>query len=781
MPRFLIAIACFTILAGTTRADPPGLTYLFPAGGQRGTKVTFRAGGLCLYDRCGFALLGPGVTAERELKRTRTVFFEGPILPLPESQRQENYPKDMLGTLTIAPDAPLGKRNAVAWTAEGGASGPVFIVGDLPEIVEREIAGDVVAEPAKLPVTINGRIFPHEDVDEWSFPLPAGAVLSAEVVAEKLGAPLLPRLTALDGAGRRLAESGWSAGNTDARLQFTAPKSGVYRIRIEDARFAGGPEYVYRLTLTAGPHVDSIYPLGGRRGSTTKFELRGANLPHANVALVLPARAPGESLHAFEFGGAKVMPVRIDLDDLPELLEAEPNDESKSRDPFGPPFVANGRIERPGDVDAWPVKLQKGKSYEFDLRARRLDSPLQPVLALLDDQGKEITRSDALEQNAVDSKIAYNASADGIFWLRVHDRFRKRGGPDFSYRLRAAEPAMQSPDFHVTFKPEVIAVERGKFTMVKCECQRLGGFAGPIALRAVGVPSGVSVKPVSIAAKDRTAELRFEASPEALLCGSIIRIEATADVAGKNVTKPAMVTPTSRQAAFDQALLVVAVKPPFVLKSDYVLSPAPRGAVYRKRFRIERTNFTGPLEIRLADRQARHLQGVTGPVLTLAPEVKEFDYPISLPPWMETGRTCRVCVTAVGSIRDRDGNEHKVSFSSVEQHMQMIVVVEPGRLGIELERSSARIMPGGSAAVKVRIARGQGLNGPVQLKANLPEHWHGVQVDQVSIPANQSAATVTLRFATDARGPFSSPLIIRATLLEHGDLITAEAKLELIR
>src|SRR5262245_2650401 len=96
------------MIATTAKADPPVASYIFPAGGQRGQSVAVRVGGLNLNSRCGFELLGIGVTADRELKRTSSVWFEGPMIPQPESQQQEDYPKDMAGTIRIAPDAALG-------------------------------------------------------------------------------------------------------------------------------------------------------------------------------------------------------------------------------------------------------------------------------------------------------------------------------------------------------------------------------------------------------------------------------------------------------------------------------------------------------------------------------------------------------------------------------------------------------------------------------------------------------------------------------------------------
>src|SRR5260370_5506518 len=89
-------------------ANPPVAAYIFPAGGQRGTAVPVRVGGLFLHEKCGFDLRGKGLSTSRELTRTDRLWFEGPLLPLPESQQQEDYPADMLGRVEVAKDAPPG-------------------------------------------------------------------------------------------------------------------------------------------------------------------------------------------------------------------------------------------------------------------------------------------------------------------------------------------------------------------------------------------------------------------------------------------------------------------------------------------------------------------------------------------------------------------------------------------------------------------------------------------------------------------------------------------------
>src|SRR5437879_4638339 len=133
-------------------ANAPVASYIFPAGAQRGTKVNVRVGGLFLYQKCGFEMLGLGITAPSQLTSTKTTWFEGPILPLPDSQRQEDYPRDMAGTIAVSTDAPLGVRYWRLWTSQGATASMKFIVGDLPEIVEGEIDGDPIPVPVKLPV-----------------------------------------------------------------------------------------------------------------------------------------------------------------------------------------------------------------------------------------------------------------------------------------------------------------------------------------------------------------------------------------------------------------------------------------------------------------------------------------------------------------------------------------------------------------------------------------------------------------------------------------------------
>src|SRR5262245_3317492 len=507
-PFLLVLSLCALCLCGSLlRADSPVASYIFPPGGRRGTSVDFRVGGLFLHQTCSFEMLGPGVTAVKQLQRTNTVWFEGPLLPLPDSQQAEDYPKDMAGHVDIATDAALGERSCNVWNSQGATPAMKFIVGDLPEVIEEETAGDPVPVPVTLPVTINGRIFPREDIDVWSFDLHKGQTVCAEVYAARLGSPLDSHLEILDPQGHVIAENDDAFG-ADSFVRFTAAADGKYAARIHDINARGGQAFVYRLTLTADPRVDRVYPLGGRRGSTVKVELAGQGVPAEPVSVALPADGPRDYPHWLTIGDRSTNTFLLDLDDLPEYTESEPNDDPASVKPLELPAMANGRIERPGDVDYWGLSAHKGEVLEFELRAARLGSPLRGVLAVCDSTGKELARAQA-GGPTLDPLLRFTAPADGHYVVRVTDQFRSRGGPEYGYRLRLTPPP--PADFRLHLAADALTLPRGSQAKLKVQAERVGGHAEPIAVTVEGLPAGVSVPPVTIAPNQKEVEINFKA------------------------------------------------------------------------------------------------------------------------------------------------------------------------------------------------------------------------------------------------------------------------------
>ena len=109
---------------------------------------------------------------------------------------------------------------------------------------------DAVPVEVRLPVTINGRIFPRGNVDAWSFQAMPNRSVTCAVRAARLGSPLDAHVQVFDPRGRVVAES-TSADGPDPVVHFVPTTEGRYQVRIQDVNGQGGPAFVYRLTLTA--------------------------------------------------------------------------------------------------------------------------------------------------------------------------------------------------------------------------------------------------------------------------------------------------------------------------------------------------------------------------------------------------------------------------------------------------------------------------------------------------------------------------------------------------
>jgi hypothetical protein len=762
--RTLVGAAVCLLAAAPLRANPPEAQYLFPAGGQRGTKFQVKLGGVFLYKECPWEVLGPGVTAGPRLKSVPTRWFEGPLLPIPESQRAEDYPKDLAGEIAIAKDAALGFRYARVWNSQGATPSLKFVVGDLPEVVEEEIDGDPVPVRVTPPVTINGRIFPRGNIDEWAFEATKGQTVRCEVMAARLGSPLDARLEVLGPDGKRLGENDDTFG-ADPLVAFTALADGVYRVRITDTRAEGGQAFVYRLTITTGPHVDSVFPLGGKRGSKVAVHLTGQSVPAAPQEILLPADKSPDFLHTFEIAGQRTNVVRLELDDLPEHIVV-------AKEPIALPAVLNGRIAKPGQVDAWIWTATKGETFEFDLRAARLGSPLDGVLTLHDAAGKEVARAEATVAQP-DPSLVFTVPADGTYTVRVQDRLRSRGGAAFAYRLRVAPP---QPDFQLSLAADAVTVPRGGQGKLKVQCDRLGGFKEPITLTVTGLPDGVTAAPAALAPGQAAAEITLKADATSRIATARLTVKGTAKVGERT----AAARGPRGEWTPDTVLVAVALPTPFKIKGVYDMGFAARGGPHQRVYKIERNGYDGPIEVSLADKQARHLQGVTGPTITVPAGATEFTYTAQLPPWMELGRTCRVCVMGVATVKDQGASEHVVSFSSVNQNEQLVAVVGPGKLALELDRAAVAVAKDKPAVLTVTVKRAADLTGPVRVEMVLPAHVHGLTAEATVIPAGKDRGELRLVVADGWRGPPNMPLTVRATVLHEGHAVVAEAKVEVV-
>ena len=276
-----------------------------------------------------------------------------------------------------------------------------------------------------------------------------------------------------------------------------------------------------------------------------------------------------------------------------------------------------------------------------------------------------IAQNDDAEKGQADSRLAFKTPADDRYAVRIRDRFTSRGGPHLAYRIYVTPTSgTPAPDFALHIPADALTVPRDGQSKLKLKVERRG-ISGAIALEIKGLPTGVAVENTSIPENKNDVELLFKADSTAKIQASRVTIMGTAQTGEHTLTRNAILpTLAPDDIVMDHLLLAVAMPTPFKVVGEFESRYAARGSTFLRHYRIDRGSFAGPITISMAERQVRHLQGVTGPTIVVPPGVSEFDYPIKLPPWMEIGRTSRTAVMAVGEVVDADGVKYPVSYTS---------------------------------------------------------------------------------------------------------------------
>ena len=752
----------------------PRALYIFPAGAQRGTTVQTKIGGQYLYESAHFSMVGRGVTAPESIEETNTVWFEGPMLRKPLSNKGDDYPTDYAAEIKLDADAPLGLQHWRVWTSQGVTPAKVFVVGDLPEVIEEEIEGIPIPTPVELPVTINGRIFPREDVDVWTFEAEVGSSYELDLRARTLGSPLDARLILYDPTGRRVDEDIGST-DTDPRIQFTAETSGTYRARVDDIKSSGLQAYVYRLSISKSKHVDWLYPLGGRRGDQVQFQVGTGESTETFVAK-LPEAGPRDHRQRFRRGESVTNEMLLRVGNDPEYIEKETDEIHLTSGAAAAPSVLNGRISEPGDIDTWAFQATKGKKLHLGVEAVRLGSPLDSVLVVTDSDGKELGRADDVG-GETDANLQFDPPADGVYRVQISERFRSRGRPEFAYRLTISPPT--TPDLSLTLGTDGVRLYRGAKTNVAVSAVRQGGVDADIELHVDGLPTGVTATNLLIPAGKTSGQITLEADETAAIRGSLLRITGSITDNGYRLVRSAE-RPTPRgERGLDTVLLCVALKTPFeVTGAGLYYKRGPRGGTIDHPFVIKRKGYNGELTIKLAEKQRRHLQGITGESMVVPAEADEFTMRFYLSPRMETARTSRTLVVAIGTIVEPDGTKHRVGYTNNEA-TQMVLNINAGRLSLQLNRGSITLGPNQEQRVTATVVRGRGLEASVSLELVPPRHMAGVSGKPVVIPADRNSAEFVIKSAETA-GPFNAPLTLRATAHEGDHIVVGETALDVV-
>lgn len=480
LPVFLVTLL---LVASPATAKPPTLSGLFPAGAARGETAIITASGSFDHWPARGWVDGKDVEIEANAEKGKL-------------------------SIRVAADAEPGVRWVRLYDEEGATNLRPFVIGSLPEVAEVE-PNDSPKAPQRIEATsatVNGRLAKRGDVDGFALTLARGQTLVADLEASRhLGSPMDAVLQIVSANGFVLAQNDDTVGR-DPRIVFEAPADGTFLVRLfafpatpdSSIRFAGGEDFVYRLTLTTGGFLDLAFPLAVSRDGSTPVAAVGPNIPDAAKLRAEPTSDDGSDFvrvsHPLLAGTAEVRRVAL------AAVEIEPDDPAHPQE-MPARGVLSGRIDPPGDRDTFRVTLKKGEKRVFRVESQALGLPLDPVLRLIDAGGKTLAESDDAGKGR-DPSLAFTAPADGDYRLVVRD-LHGRGGPRFAYLLHAPSP---EPDFSLTLAADRFDLTPGGTTKVVVTVDRKDGFSGAIEVSAPDLPEGVTADPATSRPGDATAK-----------------------------------------------------------------------------------------------------------------------------------------------------------------------------------------------------------------------------------------------------------------------------------
>ncbi|HQR06113.1 MAG TPA: hypothetical protein PLN21_04780 [Gemmatales bacterium] len=619
MLRFLASLVVFVCASSSLFAQPtPRLTIISPLGGQAGTSVQVTITGVDLEDVTSLMIFPAGLTVERipappkaepakseptkktePGKKTEPAKKEEPAKKTEPAPKPEFLPNQFI--IKIPKDMQPGNFDVRAVGAFGITNPRTFVVGELPELMEKEPNNDVPqAQAIALNTTVNGTISAPNDVDYFSVTCKKDETVLVHVAAESIDSRLEPDVRVFNTAGRLMAANRPRA-EPDGFCQFTAAAEGVYYIRLcAHAHVEGNAESFYRLSVSTRPYIEAIYPnvvepgkaasatLWGRNlvGATVdpQFKVGGLPVQKLNVTLAPPSEASATQqlvgspwsppnrggLDAYFYrvknasGWSNSVPIAYAHG--PVILENGDHATSAKAQQVPVPCEIFGRIERANDRDWYTFNGKKDEVLSIEGFAERMGIPIDLYFEVRRDNGALVGEFDENpDQTAYhrffsrtdDPSTRVTLPADGKYLLMVSSRDATlRGDPRLTYRISLHKPR---PDFRAVVvdahptNPGSMRLVPGSRQHADIILYRKDGFTGPVTLSVEGLPAGVTCSSAIVTAGAMTGSLVFSATDKVAEFNGAITIKASATIDGQAVTREVrsgcLIWPNANEAA----------------------------------------------------------------------------------------------------------------------------------------------------------------------------------------------------------------------------------------
>lgn len=524
-PIRILAVTAL-LLPATSEASEPQALSVSPLGGKKGARLEVTLRGQSLQGAYAVRFDREGVTASVE--RVEELVAEGGADPSQESPKSQ---KLILG-LRIDPSAGTG-RYRLRVVSPQGVSGPLaFLVHDLLAVAESQPTTGHASSPQAIgvPCAIDGVISRPGERDLYAVRASEGQQFRFELISNPSGTSMGGRAGYRGGfdsvltlyrplgswfeKGRlhRLAYDDKSKANPrpNPLIEVRIRQPGLYLLEVGSFYNLGGDEFSYQLRVTpAGPQVPQPRRALSNGYASEPWRERSFSRPirpdHIRRILartvearngVGAASAGNGTPPREEANGSGTTAYSI-------IREQEPNDDGRPAAVATLPFLVEGVIDQPGDLDRLvSFRVRPGQKLSFELETPEATLPdFNPRWAVVDEAGqvvlsnvyRRVVRQALSYSKTIEPKTTHAFLRGGTYTLRVRDTTQRNGASDFRYRLLARPQIPHAGEFAVLEdRLNLVPGEAGKLTVTTGQEE---GFAGQVLLQVDGLPPGVQALP----------------------------------------------------------------------------------------------------------------------------------------------------------------------------------------------------------------------------------------------------------------------------------------------
>ncbi|MEW6159721.1 MAG: PPC domain-containing protein [Verrucomicrobiota bacterium] len=475
----------------------------------------------------------------------------------------------------------------------------------------------------------------------------------------------------------------------------------------------------------APPTLEHFYPIAFPAGTTNTLTAIGKFEPwppqiwcsssglqfqtetnQGKLTLTIPKDVPpGPHLvRLFNESGASE-PRLLIVTDTAQSPEVEPNDQfTKPQSLDSLPLSLNGRLDKNGDVDSFAFEIESGQTLVADVEAYTLASPIDAVLRLVDEQGRQLAFNHD-NGRTLDPQLVWTAPATGKYVLQVFgfaypatSDVRFTGGNACVYRLHVS----RGPHIHHTLP---MGLQRASATRLRLVGWNLSALAKSEFVFDAKDFCNLRHEsaPVRIPGANRELQLPIGDGPELL--------ENDLPSNDRTLCLPSAVTGIIERVGEKDAFEFHATKGEFIL------------------LEVQSARFGFPLDPRLKLLDAQGKQIAENDDRFLADPQLEWKAP-------NDGRFTVV----VENVLNRAGPDHcyRLSLRRAGPDVKFTV-----------NESEFKVQPGKTAEIKVAVRRVRGYGAQVFVAAlDLPK---GVSCDPVEVASKNQEITLTLKASGDAQ------------------------------